>query len=232
MADDSDSADVEFAQRLDDVRRRIAACSPRGPVEIVAVTKGHGLDAWHRASGAGCEGIGENYAQELLAKWEANDRPVAPIHFVGSIQTNKVRALAGIVDVWHGLDRESAVDAVARRTVQDPDVGSRRNPRVFVQVNATGEPTKSGCAPGDAASLVASCRSRGLDVAGLMAMGPADADPGRSERAFRLVRALADDLGLGGCSMGMSDDFELAVACGATTVRLGTVLFGPRRPRP
>ena len=193
---------------------------------MVAVTKGHGASTWALAAAAGCDGIGENYAQELLAKWPFRDETVLPVHFIGSVQSNKVGKIAAIVDVWHGLDRPSVIDAVARRTVGAANVVG--GPRVFVQVNATGEASKAGCEPRATGELVSQCRDLGLDVAGLMTMGPADADPVRSREAFRRVRDLADDLGLTECSMGMSDDFETAVACGSTLVRLGTALFGAR----
>jgi hypothetical protein len=213
--------------RLSGIRARIAAAEPRGRVEVVAVTKGHPVAAWRAATRAGCEGIGENYAQELLGKWAEVGGSVAPIHFVGAVQSNKVARLAPIVSVWHGLDRPSVIEAVARHR-STAAAGSDPPPRVFVQVNSTGEESKSGCAPGDAARLVSIAGDHGLEVVGLMTMGPTDGDPIRTRAAFTTVRALADELGLGECSMGMSDDFEIAVACGSTVVRLGTALFGPR----
>jgi pyridoxal phosphate enzyme (YggS family) len=219
--------EVAVQVRLSEIRARIAAAEPRGRVEVVAVTKGHPVDAWRAATRAGCEGIGENYAQELLGKWEEVGESVAPIHFVGAVQSNKVARLAPIVSVWHGLDRTSVIEAVARHCAAVA-AGSVRAPRVFVQVNATGEESKSGCVPGDAARLVSLAREHGLHVAGLMTMGPSDGDPVRTRTAFTTVRVLADELGLVECSMGMSDDFEIAVACGSTMVRLGTALFGPR----
>jgi len=101
---------------------------------------------------------------------------------------------------------------------------------VLIQVNATGEESKSGCPPQDVAALVGHATQAGLDVAGLMTIGPTDGDTDRTTRAFVQTRTLVDELGLDVCSMGMSGDYELAVACGSTQLRLGSILFGPRPP--
>ena len=108
------------------------------PVEIVAVTKGFGPDAIERAVAGGAASIGENYAQELLAKRDVIERLRPRVHFIGNLQTNKVRQLVGLVDVWASLDRESIVDEVAKRAP---------GATVLIQVNSTGEDAKSGCAP-------------------------------------------------------------------------------------
>jgi pyridoxal phosphate enzyme (YggS family) len=189
-------------------------------VRVVAVTKGFGVDAWRAAARAGADGIGENYAQELLAKAaEWGDAPRPPVHFVGRLQSNKVRALADLVDVWETVDRESLVDELARRAP---------GARILVQVNATGEGDKGGCAPEALDALVARARSAGLDVRGLMVVGPTSGDPAGTRRAFAWVRAAAARLGLGELSMGMSGDLDAAVAEGTTCVRVGTALFGER----
>lgn len=189
-------------------------------MRVVAVTKGFGVDAWRAAARAGADGIGENYAQELLAKAaEWGDAPRPPVHFVGRLQSNKVRALADVVDVWETVDRESLVDELARRAP---------GARILVQVNATGEGDKGGCAPEALDALVARARSAGLDVRGLMVVGPTSGDPADTRRAFAWVRAAAARLGLGELSMGMSGDLDAAVAEGTTCVRVGTALFGER----
>ena len=203
--------------RLVELRRRIAAAGGDG-VTVVAVTKGFGPDVVEAAVAVGLDDIGENYAQELLAKLAGfgEDRP--RVHFIGRLQSNKVRSLAGVVDLWQSIDRPSLVEPLAK--VWPPA-------RVLVQVNVSDEPGKGGCAPGDVAALVARLREREVVVEGLMAVGrtgpPESARPG-----FRLLRALADDLGLATRSMGMTDDLEVAVEEGSTMVRVGSALFGPR----
>ncbi len=210
-----------IADRLGALRSRLEELGGRH-VTIVAVTKAFPADVITAAVEAGCSTIGENYAQELAEKVPALDalggrRP--EVHFIGHVQSNKVRALAGVVDVWETLDRPSIIDRVARAT---------SGGRVMIQVNATGEDTKSGCAPGEVPALADQATAAGLDVMGLMTMGPVSAEATAARSAFRTVRRLADDLGLASCSMGMSGDYEVAVAEGSTHVRVGTMLFGER----
>ncbi len=203
--------------RLGEVRARIAAASSGRDVRIVAVTKGFGIDVVEAAVGAGLADLGENYAQELQAK--ANDAPPGVRwHFLGVLQTNKAARLAPLVSEWEAVDRPVAGDAIARH---------RQGAVVFVEVNVTGDPARHGCRPSGAAPLVDHLRSRGLDVRGLMAVGPAG-DHDASRDAFRRLAQLGRQLGLGELSMGMSDDYEVAIEEGATTVRLGRALFGPR----
>ncbi len=205
------------AESVASVRERIARAGGGRPVEIVAVTKGFGVEMVLAVAGAGILNVGENYAQEMLAKV-----PGAPSgvrwHFLGPIQTNKVSRLSRVVHRWHGVDRPVAGDAIARH---QPGAG------VFVEVNVTGDPSKHGCRPPVTAALVDLLRERGLDVRGLMTIGP-QGDRRASRAAFRRLATMADDLGLPELSMGMSEDFETAVEEGATTVRLGRALFGPR----
>lgn len=213
---------VAVAARVAEARHRIAAVAGDRPVELLAVTKGFGPDAVLAAVAAGCSAIGENYAQELLAKRDAIAAAGATVQFIGQLQTNKVRALTGLVDVWASVDRPKLVTELARR---DPGA------RILVQVDATAEPGKGGCPAADVPALVAAARRAGLVVEGLLTVGPTSGDPDASRRAFATTRRLVDELGLSVCSMGMSGDLELAVAAGATQVRLGTALFGAR-PRP
>jgi pyridoxal phosphate enzyme (YggS family) len=189
-------------------------------VRVVAVTKGFGVDAWRAAAAAGADGIGENYAQELLAKAaEWGDAPRPPVHFVGRLQSNKVRALASVVNVWETIDRASLVDELARRAP---------GAHVLVQVNATGESDKGGCDPAALDDLVARARHAGLDVRGLMVVGPTSGHVGATRAAFALVRESAARLALPELSMGMSADLDVAVTEGSTCVRVGTALFGER----
>ena len=213
------------AAALNDVRARIEAAGGRD-VAIVAVTKGFPVEAWAAAQAAGLEAVGESYAQEALAKraaWaeRAEVAPAPALHFVGRLQTNKIRSLAGSVALWQSVDREAVVDELARR---DPGAA------VLVQVNISGEDQKGGCSPSDAARLVRRAELADLVVRGLMAVGPTGS-PEVARPAFARLRALTDDLGLVECSMGMSDDLEVAVGEGSTMVRVGTALFGPRPGR-
>lgn len=216
----AESGDVaRVVERAADIRRRIAELTDRR-VALVAVTKSHPAGAWELAAAAGCDAIAENYAQELAAK-AAVARTSLPVHFIGRIQSNKVRSVSGVVDVWQSVDRASVAAEIARRAP---------GATVFVQVNLTGEPTKGGCAPEEAGRLVASMRATGLLVAGAMTLGPTEPSVPARRAAFRALTRIADDLGLAERSMGMSDDFEDAVAEGSTMVRVGSALFGPRVP--
>lgn len=213
---------VDVAARVAEVRQRIVRAGGVG-VSLVAVTKTFAHRAWTLAHEAGCDGIGENYAQELLAKHAEGPSPL-PVHFIGHVQTNKVRSLIDVVDVWQTVDRPSLVDEIAKRA-------GNRAPRIFLQVNTSGEGTKSGCTPTELPDLVRRSREQGLNLDGLMTIGPTTMEEGPTRAAFRLLRRLADEHGLTQCSMGMSGDVEIAVEEGSTLVRVGSALFGPR-PRP
>jgi pyridoxal phosphate enzyme (YggS family) len=206
---------------LADVQRRIERVGGTGVV-VVAVTKGFGADAVDAAVGAGCQRIGENYAQELLAKLAELDGPRPEVHFVGRLQSRKVRPLAPVVDVWQSVDRPSLVAEIAHH---------QPGGRIMVQVNVSEEPQKGGCRPEETVSLVAAARDAGLDVAGLMAVGRSG-PPEAARPGFRRLRALVDEVGVRECSMGMSEDLEVAVTEGSTMVRVGTALFGERPLRP
>jgi hypothetical protein len=214
------------AERLAQVRDRIAkaGASPTS-VRVVAVTKGFGSEAVEAAVGAGLLDLGENYAQELLSK--ASTAPAGVRwHFLGGLQRNKLARLAPHVHLWHGLDSVEGALALARR---------RPAAAVLVQVRATaaGGPVRAprhGASVSEVPALVESARAAGLDVRGLMAVGRAHAAREEARRSFRDVASLASSLGLSEVSMGMSADFELAVAEGATIIRLGRALFGERPP--
>ena len=183
--------DVEqVRERLAVVEARIRAAGGTG-VDVLAVTKGFGADAIDAAIAVGCRRIGENYAQELLDKLrQRGESPdgshigVMPeIHFIGRLQSNKVRSLTGVVDVYESVDRPSLVTAIARRSP---------GARVLVQVDTTGEPGKGGCPLDEVANLVATANVAGLRVEGLMTVGPTEGGPGGGAR--RLPRGpRADD---------------------------------------
>lgn len=218
---------MRVQERLHAVRRRISDAGGVDGVEILAVTKGFGPDAIDAAAAVGLRRIGENYAQELVSKRDAVERyPDLEVRFIGQLQSNKVRLLTGLADVVESVDRPSVVDALARRM---PGV------RILIQVNtgsAAGEiAPKGGCEVDGIEQLVERARTAGLQVEGLMTIGPTGSPPEEARPGFRLVRRLVDDLGLRECSMGMSDDLEVAVSEGSTQVRVGTALFGPRTGR-
>jgi hypothetical protein len=205
------------AAKLAALRERIAtAGGDPEVVRIVAVTKGFGTDAVRAALAAGLYDLGENYAQELLAKAPAGGD--ARWHFIGPVQRNKVASLAGYVTLWQSVDRLEVAEAIARR---------QPGGRVLVQVNSSGEISKHGCRLDQAPDLVDAGRRLGLDVAGLMTIGPLG-PPERARRGFRDVAALQRRLGLVELSMGMTADLEIAVEEGATMVRIGRALFGAR----
>ena len=215
---------VELTDAFPDLPANLAAIRARigDDVAILAVTKGFGPEAVAAAAAAGCPAIGENYAQELVTKADAVRAAAVEVHFIGQLQTNKVRQLAELVDVWETVDRPRVVAELARRVP---------GARLLVQVDTTGEAGKGGCAVADVAGLVAAARDVGLVVEGLMTVGPTSGGPEASRAGFRTVRRLATELGLATCSMGMSADLDVAVAEGATEVRVGTALFGPRTRR-
>ena len=213
------------ATRVAELRDRITRAGGIG-VAIVAVTKTFGIDAWSDAKFAGCEAVGENYAQELIAKSQQVD-PVKrlPVHFIGQLQTNKIKSLFDIVDVWQSVDRASVVTELVKRQMARTSAGRCE---ILVQVNTTSEMDKGGCDPTEVETLVEQARKGGLDVTGLMTVGPTDMDSGKTRAAFRLLKQMASDLGVEQLSMGMTADVEIAVEEGSTMVRVGTALFGQR----
>ncbi len=207
--------------RVAQVRDRIAAAGgDPDAITLLAVTKGFGPEVALAAAAAGLVDLGENYAQELVAKAPivADAHLAVRWHAIGRLQRNKVRSLAGIVALWQSVDRRDLGREIAKRA---PGAA------VLVQVNVSGEPQKGGCDPGDTADLVAALRDDGLDVQGLMTVGRTGT-PSEARSGFALLRRLADELDLPVRSMGMSGDLEAAVAEGTTLVRVGSALFGPR----
>ena len=213
---------AEVADRLGALRDRLSR-SGGDQVKVVAVTKGFGSDAVAAAVGVGLADVGENYAQELLAKaGDLSAQPGAALephwHFIGRLQRNKIRKIAGLVHLWQSVDRLELAAEIDRRAP---------GARVLVQVDIAGIGERGGCPPEETERLVQGCRGAGLEVAGLMAVGA----PGPQEHArpgFRLLASQAGELGLAELSMGMTADIDVAVEEGATMVRVGTALFGPR----
>ncbi len=204
------------ALNVERLRQRLADAGG-SDLKVVAVTKTFGPDAIMAAVSAGLGDVGENYAQECVAKLAEIDSPPT-VHFIGNLQRNKIRKLAPIVDVWQTVDRIEIGTEIAKRAP---------GATVMVQVDISGEESKSGCDPSATESLVTDLDDLGLNVIGLMGIGPL-AKPEMSRPGFRLLRGLADRLGLADCSMGMSGDLEVAVQEGSTMVRVGRGLFGER----
>lgn len=212
---------MSVAERLDAVRHAL----PAG-VTLVAVSKTQPAGAIREAYAAGQRDFGENYAQEWRAKADAlSDLADLRWHFIGSLQTNKAKVLAGRVAYVHTIDREELARELSRRLVAK---GARA--RAFLEVNVGSELSKGGCAPEEVPRLVEAVRALpALEVVGLMCIPPAAGDP---RPHFRLLRGLRDRLGLAELSMGMSGDWPVAVEEGATFVRVGTALFGARGAEP
>ena len=212
---------IDVTDRLAGIRARIARTGREpGAVAVVAVTKGFGPDAVEAASAAGILDVGENYAQELATKADATPpHEGRRWHFLGRVQRNKVKSIAPVVALWQGVDRVAAGEEIARRAA---------GAQVLVQVRITdGDDGRNGCDPDEVPELVERLDALGLDVRGLMAVGPAG-PPELARPGFQTVTALADRLGLKERSMGMTDDLEVAVEEGSTMVRVGRGLFGAR----
>jgi pyridoxal phosphate enzyme (YggS family) len=209
------------------VAERLAALRAGIPagVTLVAVSKTHPADAVREAYAAGQRDFGENYAQEWREKADAlADLTDLRWHFIGGLQSNKVKYLAGRVAAIHTVDRVELAREISKRFAAKGAVA-----RIYLEVNLGGEASKSGCAPDDAPALAAAVRAlAAVEVLGLMSIPPPEDDP---RPHFRALRALRDRLGLPGLSMGMSADWQAAIEEGSTCVRVGTAIFG-ERPRP
>jgi PLP dependent protein len=207
-------------ERLVSVRERIErAGRDPGEVAIVAVTKGFGAEACLEALEAGLRMLGENRVQEALGKMDA--APDAEWHLIGHLQTNKAKQAAGRFSLIQSVDSVRLAEAIARVVPSQA---------VLVEVNVSREPQKSGADPDEALDVIAGVAGL-LDVRGLMAMGPSEGDPSSAFVELKNLRDRAEHrLGapLPVLSMGMTGDFEAALAAGSTMLRLGTALFGPR----
>lgn len=191
-------------------------------VTLVAVSKQQPDDRIEAMLAAGQRVFGENRVQEAQGRW-AGRREGLELRLIGPLQTNKVREAVALFDVIETVDRDKLARALAGEIAR-----SGRAPRLYVQVNTGEEPQKAGVAPGAADSFLRLCRDLGLTIEGLMCIPP-DGEPPACH--FTLLAQIAARNGLGGLSMGMSADYEVAMACGATSVRVGSALFGGRTPR-
>lgn len=212
---------------LDDITRRIraaeaAAGREAGSVTLIAVSKVQPPERVRAVLDRGQRVFGENYVQEAQGKWPGwrAEFPGVELHMIGPLQGNKAKAAAALFDAIHTLDRPSLATRLARLADADG-----RQPALFVQVNTGAEPQKAGVLPADADAFVAACRADGLRLDGAMCIPPEGED---AAPHFRLLRSIAQANGLPGLSMGMSADFETAIAHGATHVRVGSAIFGAR----
>jgi len=211
--------------RVQEAVARACARAGRSPddVLLIAVSKTMDVERVRLAIAAGVAALGENRVQEAKEKIEALARPV-PWHLIGSLQTNKARDAARLFDWIHSVDRLELAQELSRR--------AERVLNILLQVNLGDEPQKGGVTAAELKRLhevVAALPN--LKVRGLMAIPPATEQPEQARPFFRQLRELREQLGLEHCSMGMSADFEVAIEEGATMVRVGTAIFGPRAPR-
>jgi PLP dependent protein len=212
---------------LTDILSRIAAAetaAARAPgfVTLIAVSKVQPLDRVLAVLDEGHRTFGENYVQEAAAKWPELRTRFGPlsVHMIGPLQTNKAKQAVELFDAIHTLDRPSLAEKLAR---QAQALG--RCPDLFVQVNTGAEPQKAGILPADADAFIAAARALDLPLHGLMCIPPEGED---STPHFAMLAEMAARNGLAGLSMGMSSDFEAAIAAGATHVRVGSAIFGAR----
>lgn len=219
---------MDLQERLNDVRSRIAAAErqadrPAGSVQLVAVSKTFEADAIRPAIEAGQRVFGENRVQESQGKWPdlKAECPDIELHLIGPLQSNKAADAVALFDVIETVDREKIARALAEEMKRQG-----RTPRLYVQVNTGLEPQKAGIAPEETPGFVALCRDQlGLSIDGLMCIPPAEENPGPH---FALLAKLALKCGIEKLSMGMSGDYETAIAFGATSVRVGSAIFGAR----
>ena len=225
---DIDPNTAEAPVKLATVRENIAAAEqearrPAGTVTLVAVSKTFEADAVRPVLAAGQRVFGENRVQEALGKWPAlrEDFPGIELHLIGPLQSNKAKEAVALFDVIETVDRDKIAAELAKEMRKQG-----RAPKLYVQVNIGSEPQKAGIEPAEAVAFVARCReTHGLAVEGLMCIPPADENPGPH---FALLEKLAGQAGVEKLSMGMSGDYETAVAFGATSVRVGSAIFGHR----
>ena len=212
---------------LSDIKSRIADAEvkyskPLNSTSLIAVSKLQPNERVLKVLDAGHREFGENYVQEAASKWPAwrENYSQLKLHMLGPLQTNKARQAMELFDCIHSLDRPKLARTIARLA---QELG--KCPELFIQVNTGAEVQKAGILVKDLETFILDCRSKDLPIRGLMAIPPVDEEVSLH---FALLKKLGDDNGLAGLSMGMSDDFEKAISFGATHVRVGAAIFGPR----
>jgi pyridoxal phosphate enzyme (YggS family) len=219
---------TDAVARLAGVKGKITAAEreanrPGGSATLVAVSKTFGKEDIRPVIEAGQRVFGENRVQEAQSKWPAlrAEYPDLELHLIGPLQSNKAKEAVALFDVIETVDREKIAAELAKEMRKQG-----KAPRLYVQVNTGSEPQKAGIEPREAVAFVQRCRDEhGLAIEGLMCIPPADENPGPH---FALLEKLAHEAGLEKLSMGMSGDYELAIAFGATSVRVGSAIFGAR----
>ncbi len=212
---------------LTDITSRITAAEseanrPAGSTRLIAVSKVQPDERVRAVLESGHRLFGENKVQEAQGKWPRFREEFGPVevHLIGPLQSNKVKPAVELFDAIHTLDRSK----LARKIASEIQAQGK-SPELFIQVNTGEEPQKAGVLPADADAFIAECRGMDLTINGLMVIPPVDEEPALH---FSLLRKIAERNGLSGLSMGMSSDFERAVALGATHVRVGSAIFGER----
>jgi len=189
-----------------------------GRATLLPVTKGFSVREIQAVFEVGLFGIGESYAQELLEKSKEISDSRAKWHMIGNIQRNKVRKLSPVIELWHSVYRTEIIDEISKY---------RSDAKILIQVDMNARHMQGGCSPDDVPLLVDYANKRGLKVEGLMTIG-VNRDLIETKESFLALSKMSESLGLKEVSMGMSDDFETALECGATILRVGRGIFGER----
>lgn len=214
----SETYPKEIEERLEEINGIIDA-KAQNPVTLIGVTKGFTHEEVNIASELGIKNFGENYAQELLTKNPLVD-PEISWHYIGQLQSNKIRKISHLVDVWHSVTSLKLAREIHKRNDQA---------QILLQVSLMGPSNSKGFEVKQLPQLISDLRDMNIDVSGLMTMG-VPGDMVATRVAFKKLRKLADTFELPECSMGMSDDFEIALESGASMIRVGSAIFGNRKP--
>lgn len=214
----SETYSEEIKERLQEINKIIDA-KAQNPVTLIGVTKGFTHEEVNIASELGIKNFGENYAQELLTKNPLVD-PEISWHYIGQLQSNKIRKISHLVDVWHSVTSLKLAREIHKRNDQA---------QILLQVSMMGPSNTKGFEVEQLPQLISELRDMNIDISGLMTMG-VPGDMVATRVVFKELRKLADTFELPECSMGMSDDFEIALESGASMIRVGSAIFGNRRP--
>ena len=214
----SETYSEEIKERLQEINKIIDA-KAQNPVTLIGVTKGFTHEEVNIASELGIKNFGENYAQELLTKNPLVD-PEISWHYIGQLQSNKIRKISHLVDVWHSVTSLKLAREIHKRNDQA---------QILLQVSLMGPSNTKGFEVEQLPQLISQLRDMNIDISGLMTMG-VPGDMVATRVVFKELRKLADTFELPECSMGMSDDFEIALESGASMIRVGSAIFGNRRP--
>ena len=214
----SETYSEEIKERLQEINKIIDA-KAQNPVTLIGVTKGFTHEEVNIASELGIKNFGENYAQELLTKNPLVD-PEISWHYIGQLQSNKIRKISHLVDVWHSVTSLKLAREIHKRNDQA---------QILLQVSLMGPSNSKGFEVEQLPQLISELRDMNIDISGLMTMG-VPGDKVATRVVFKELRKLADTFELPECSMGMSGHFEIALESGASMIRVGSAIFGNRRP--